>query len=319
MGDLVNLSEKRRIVDAHSHFFDHKANRHDFLENVDEMFQALLGDYSKLPRTYLFDDYMVDAASVEVAGLVWYEFLSANPIREVQWAQKLADNLPIPMAIVGLVNFLEPDLEERLEAYTQCQNVTAVREHLGWDEGNRLRRFAKRGDLLRDSQWRHRLGLLRKYDFKCCLEVFSPQLPDLLAVIQQNPEIGFTIAVMGWPLVLDEQGRMQWKRDLVALSRCENACIEISANECILGMKWSLPEADPWVQTVFEVFGPARTMFGSHWPIAGLAGSFESLYAAYETMASRLSSSEQDAVFRRNASEWFGISALSGALVRRDS
>jgi predicted TIM-barrel fold metal-dependent hydrolase len=283
------------------------------------MFQALLGDYSKLPRTYLFDDYMADAASVEVAGLVWYEFLSTNPIREVQWAQKLAENLPIPMVIVGLVNFLEHDLEERLEAYRQCQNVTTVREHLGWDEGNRLRRFAKRGDLLRDSQWRNGLGLLRKYDFKCCLEVFSPQLPDLLAVIQQNPEIGFTIAVMGWPLVLDEQGRMQWKRDLVALSRCENACIEISANECIFGMKWSLPEADPWVQTVFEVFGPARTMFGSHWPIAGLAGSFASLYAAYETMASSLSSSEQDAVFRRTASEWFGISALSGALVRRHS
>lgn len=167
------------------------------------------------------------------------------------------------MSLVGLVEFLAPDLEARLEAYAQCRSVTGVREHLGWDRGNPLRRFAKRPDLLTDPQWRNGLSLLKRYDFKCSLEVFSPQLPDLLLVIQRNPEIGFTIAVMGWPLAVDESGFTGWKESLQSLSACENARIVISAIECIFGMAWSMPQVQPWVETVFDLFGPKRTMFGS--------------------------------------------------------
>ena len=303
--------EKRRIVDAHFHFYDHEQNQHDFLEHVDATFQALVGDYSALPRKYLLDDYLVEAVGVDIVGLVWNEFLSSDPVREVLWAQRMADNLSVPMSIVGLVDFLGPDLEARLETYAQCPNVTAVREHLGWDHDNRLRRFAKRPDLLTDSQWRGGLGILRKYDFKCSLEVFSPQLSDLLGVVRLNPDIGFTIAVMGWPLAIDESGFTSWKHDLVALSACENVRLVISAIECIFGMTWSLPQVLPWVETIFELFGPERTMFGSHRPISALAVSFETLYSTYETMTAGLSSSEQDAVFCLNAAEWFQISAIA--------
>jgi predicted TIM-barrel fold metal-dependent hydrolase len=46
----MNSSPQRRIVDAHVHLFDHEANRYEFLEHIDPMFQALIGDYSTLPR-----------------------------------------------------------------------------------------------------------------------------------------------------------------------------------------------------------------------------------------------------------------------------
>jgi predicted TIM-barrel fold metal-dependent hydrolase len=311
MGNLMPSSEKRRIVDAHFHFYAHEQNQHDFLEHVDAMFQALVGDYSALPRKYLLDDYLAEAVGVDIVGLVWNEFLSSDPVREVLWAQRMADNLSVPMSIVGLVDFLGPDLEARLETYAQCPNVTGVREHLGWDHDNPLRRFAKRPDLLTDSQWRRGLGILRKYDFKCSLEVFSPQLSDLLAVVRPNPDIGFTLAVMGWPLAIDESGFTSWKHDLAALSACENVRLVISAIECIFGMTWSLPQVLPWIETIFELFGPERTMFGSHRPISGLAVSFETLYSTYETMTAGLSSSEQDAVFCLNAAEWFQIPAIA--------
>ncbi len=303
----MNSTEKRKIVDAHFHLYDHEANRHDFLERVDPTFQALVGDYSALPRTYLIDDYMKESASVEVIGLIWHEILSSDPLREVQWAQKMANTLSTPMSIVGLVDFLAPDLEARLEAYAGCRNVTAVREHLAWDDSNPLRRFAKRPDLLTDPQWRRGLGSLRNHSFKCSLEVFAPQLPDLLSVVRLNPEIGFGIAVMGWPLDLSETGFARWKHDLAALSECENVRITISAIECVFGMKWSTPPILPWIHTIFELFGPNRVMFGSHRPLSGLAASFETLYSAYEAMAAVLSPSEQDAVFRRNAAAWFQL------------
>jgi predicted TIM-barrel fold metal-dependent hydrolase len=177
--------------------------------------------------------------------------------------------------------------------------------HLGWDDANPLRRFAKRPDLLTDSRWLDGLKLLARYEFKCSLEVFSPQLPDLLAAVRLNPDIGFTIAVMGWPIATSEVEFTRWKQGLADLSACGNVRIVVSAIECVFGMAWSLPKVQPWVQTVFELFGPKRTMFGSHRPICKLSTSFPNPYSACEKMSECLSSSERDAVFRLNAAEWF--------------
>jgi predicted TIM-barrel fold metal-dependent hydrolase len=301
----MNALAQRKVVDAHLHLYDQKQNRHDFLEHVDPMFQALVGDYSGLPRRYLLENYLADQPDVEIAGLVWNEFLSSDPLREVRWAQRMADDLQLPMAIVGLADFLAPDLDERLDAYVQCANVTAVREHLGWDRENPLRCFAKRPDLLTDSQWRQGLASLARYRFKCSLEVFSPQLPDLLTVVRLNPNIGFTIAVMGWPIATNKPEFTRWRESLLHLSACENTRIVISAIECIFGMDWSIDTVQPWLDTVLELFGTERTMFGSHHPICGLSSSHPTPYHAYAAMTASLSSSEQDAVFRANASDWF--------------
>jgi predicted TIM-barrel fold metal-dependent hydrolase len=301
----MKASTKRKVIDAHLHLYDHKQNRHDFFDRVDPMFKALVGDYSALPRRYLLEDYLADEPDVAVAGLVWNEFLSSDPLREVLWAQRMADGLQVPMAIVGLVDFLSPDLEERLNAYAQCANVTAVREHLGWDRENPMRRFAKRPDLLTDPQWRHGLASLARYRFKCSLEVFSSQLPDLLSVVRLNPNIGFTIAVMGWPMATDKHEFARWRQSLAALSACENTRIVISAIECIFGMAWSIEKVQPWIETVFELFGPQRTMFGSHHPICGLSSSHPTPYLTYEAMTAALSNSEKDAAFRTSAADWF--------------
>jgi predicted TIM-barrel fold metal-dependent hydrolase len=102
------MSRRRKVVDAHLHFFDHMQNRHEFLEVEDSMFRALIGDYSLLPRTYGFADYVADAPDVEIEGLVWHEFLSTDPVKEVLWAQRLAESLSVPVALVGLVDFLSP-------------------------------------------------------------------------------------------------------------------------------------------------------------------------------------------------------------------
>ena len=54
----MNSSKARKIIDAHGHLYDHRQNWHEFLENVDAVFEALIGDYSALPRRYLLDQYL---------------------------------------------------------------------------------------------------------------------------------------------------------------------------------------------------------------------------------------------------------------------
>jgi predicted TIM-barrel fold metal-dependent hydrolase len=296
---------KRKIVDVHLHLYDHGANRHEFLESEDKMFRALVGDYSSLPRTYLLNDYLADASDVEVEGLVWNEFLSTDPVKEVRWAQRLADSAPVPIALVGLVDLLAPDLERTLDIYAECSHLVAVRQHLGWDEQNPLRRFAPRGELLNDPRLLQGLKCLAKYKFKCSLEMFAPQLKELRPVVEKNPDTFFWIAVIGWPLDLSKAGFARWKLDMQALGACPNVHVAVSALECVFGMNWAVTGAAPWIEALFELFGARRIMFGSHRPLCKLSRSFPNPYRAYERLAASLTDSEQDAVFRRNASDWF--------------
>ncbi len=303
----VEGNDRLKIIDAQANWYDGNANTHRFLDRKDAVYEALVGDYSVLPRSYLADAYLKDSASCRVEGIVWHEYLSEDPVREVQWAQRLAENSPIPLALVGLVDFLDPQLQERLDIYSSLPNVTAVREHLGWDAGNPLKRLAKRPDLLVDPQWRHGIERLRGRELKCGLEVFSSQLPDLFEVVRLHPEVGFTVAVMGWPSDLTPEGFRQWRKDIATLSRCENVRVGISAIECIFGMNWRLEQVRPWILALIEDFGPERCMFGSHLPINKLSFGFETLYSAYQQIVADFSPDERDSMFRRVAIEWFRV------------
>ena len=296
-----------RIVDAHVHVYDADVNRHLFLEEKDDVFEALVGDYSALPKKYPLQSYLNDGKSYQIEGIIWHEYLSNDAIKEAQWAQRLAETSMVPVAIVALVDFLDPRLEERLDIYRSLPNVTAVREHLAWDVVNPLKRFAKRADLLSDPAWRSGVARLRGHDFKCGLEVFAPQLPDLLKVVRLYPDVGFTLAVLGWPIDLSPAGFMRWRKDVAELSRCENVCASISAIECIFGMQWTLERVSPWVRSLIEMFGPNRCMFGSHMPIAALSVGFERTYTAYQELVADFSESERDRMFRGVAHDWFRV------------
>lgn len=294
-----------RIFDAHVHLFDTAANTHAFLEREDPTFRFIIGDYSALPRRYLTDDYQKASASCRVEGFVWYEFLSTDPIAEAQWGQRLANASPLRQPMVVLVDFLDPALEESLEAYNALPNVVAVREHLGWDAGNTRRRFARRADLLTNPDWQKGLSVLRHHDFRCGLEVFAPQLSDLHGVVRLHPEIDFTLAAMGWPLDLSPAGYAQWRHDMAMLSRCANVRVEIAAIESIFGMSWHREQIAPWILSLVEMFGPRRCMFGSHMPITSLSWGFERLYDAYQEIVAGFSPTERDDMFRGTAAAWF--------------
>ena len=45
-------------------------------------FEALVGDYSRLPRVYLAEDYARDAEGLNVVQTVWAEFICDDPAGE---------------------------------------------------------------------------------------------------------------------------------------------------------------------------------------------------------------------------------------------
>jgi hypothetical protein len=78
------------IIDCHQHFIDSRRLRYPVFMQRSAGFEALVGDYSALPRVYLPEDYARDVNGLGVVKTVWAEFISDDPMGEVIWAQELA-------------------------------------------------------------------------------------------------------------------------------------------------------------------------------------------------------------------------------------
>ncbi len=109
------MSAPLKIIDSHLHFYDYKANKHTFLDSVDVNYEAFVGDYAQMPRKYVLKDYLQDSQGYQVEGVIWHEFLSTDPQKEANWAQDLCNNQELPHALVAMVDFLDPALEQKLE------------------------------------------------------------------------------------------------------------------------------------------------------------------------------------------------------------
>jgi predicted TIM-barrel fold metal-dependent hydrolase len=300
-------SERPKILDCHQHFFDARRFHYPVFETRSVGFEALVGDYSMLPRVYLPKDYARDAEGLNVVQTVWAEFISDDPGGEVRWANELADATGRPGGIIASVDFLDPGLNRVLEEYASMGQVRCVRQHLGWHPTNPALRFAARPSLLSDDVWRGRIAVLRGRGLVCELEVFSPQLRELVPVALTYPDIQFVLPVMGWPVDLTDDGHKAWRGALSALSACSNVAVKIFGMECIFGIRWTVPQVRPWILDTIEIFGPARCMFASHMPLCTLACSLQQLYEAYFEIIAEFSASEKYQLLHDTAAKVYRI------------
>ena len=301
MATTPKVDPAMSIVDCHVHFIDAGQFRYPIFPERSAGFEALVGDYSALPRRYLPADYLADAAGLHIDGTVCAEFMSSTPFEELRWAQSLADASGHPSGTIACVDFRDPDVEHTIEAYRALGRVRAVRQHLAWHPTSDLLRFAQAPDLLDDVDWRRGLASLRIHDLACEIEIFATQLADLTRVARNFPDLRFILPMMGWPIDLTEQGFRAWRSDMAGLARCANVAVKIFGAECIFGLNWTVPQIRPWVLTTIELFGPTRCMFASLMPIAALSRPMQDVYRAYEEIVEGFTPSERRHLFHDTA------------------
>jgi L-fuconolactonase len=74
---------------------------------------------------------------------------------------------------------------------------------------------------------------------------------------------------------------------------------------------WEKSDFTLYLETVLEAFGSARLVFGSDWPVATLAASYEEVVGIVDDFFSILSTAERDALFGGNAVALYGPEVLA--------
>jgi predicted TIM-barrel fold metal-dependent hydrolase len=126
------MTEALPILDCHQHFYDSHLMRYGVFTEPSAGFAAVVGDYAALPRVYRPEDYARDVADLNVVGSVWAEFISSDPLKEVEWASALNRDGGLPSGLIALVDFADPALDHLLDTYQAIGPVRSVRQHMSW-------------------------------------------------------------------------------------------------------------------------------------------------------------------------------------------
>jgi L-fuconolactonase len=70
---------------------------------------------------------------------------------------------------------------------------------------------------------------------------------------------------------------------------------------------WKPNDFQPYLDIVFEAFGPERLMLGSDWPVCTVAGTYSEVVNIVFDYVERLSAAEQADVLGQTATRFYGL------------
>jgi len=296
------------FIDTHHHLWDLENNPYPWLQ---EGIDHFIGDYSPIRKTYLITDLHSDADGMLLDKSVHVQAEwdhDADPVGETAWLQGVADSPAsrgMPNAVIGYADLASPEVEGILERHASHKNWRGIRHMLNWADEPGLR-FAERGDLMQDGQWRAGYRLLAKFNGSFDLQVWPWQLAEGARLAQEIPEVPVVLNHTGMPKDWDEQGRELWRDGMRAIAQAENIAVKISA----LGMMkkdWTPGDLRPWVLETIDIVGVDRCIFASNFPVDSLFSDYRTVWNAYDEITADFSGGERAKLFHDNAERFYRI------------
>ena len=264
----------------------------------------LLGDHLDLLHGKRFDARGFVEAS-RSSGLVAAIHADADagavdPATETAWVQSQASTVDVPMGILGLVDLTRPDAPDTIVRHLEHHDVRGIRHR------------SPSIDFFEHPDFDRHYGILETHGLSCEVGSRPPGTTTKLRDLARRfPGIPVTLNHCG--IVLSHGGKPHepeffenWRRRLATIATAENVFCKISGIP-VFDHNWTVDSLRPWVVAAIETFGPARCMFGSHWPYDMLFSGFEALIGAYAEIIGEFSADEQADLIHRNALSLYRI------------
>lgn len=141
--------------------------------------------------------------------------------------------------------------------------------------------------------------------------VKTEHLPHLLRFARRYPALPIVIDHCAKPVVSRGPGHAEfanWRDGMRALANLPQVCCKLSGLVTEVGAGWQPGMLSPYVDTVLELFGPQRLMWGSDWPVLNLAADYPAWVHATESLLHRLDPTAAQAVWCSTAERFYRLS-----------
>lgn len=291
------------IVDAHQHFWDPVANYHPWLRDEPPI-PFRYGDYRAICRRYLPPDYRADAAPIRVDQTVYVEteWDPADPVGEMRYVEEIHHAFGLPTVAVAHVRLDKPDAPNVVEQQAAFAFVRSVRHK---PRANRSPAESSPGGMT-DAQWRNGYAELGRNELLFDLQTPWWHLAEATRLACDFPDIPIILNHTGLPADRSAEGVAGWQAAMRTLAPCPNVAVKISG----LGQPgklWTVAANRDIVLTTIDLFGPARCMFASNFPVDSICASFHTIFGGFREIVRDFSVGEQRGLFHDNAIRIYGM------------
>ncbi|WP_338760209.1 amidohydrolase family protein [Massilia sp. METH4] len=208
----------------------------------------------------------------------------------------LADRHPCIGAVVGWTDLKASDAPRRIAALAAHPKLRGLRPMLQeLDEA-----------WIADPALDPAVAAMLRHHLAFDALVLPRHLPALLAFARRHAGLPIVIDHIAKPAIATGD-TARWRGDIAALAALPNVHCKLSGVVTEAGPDWTVERLRPCVAHVLEVFGSARVLWGSDWPVLELAADYRRWAAASEALLAHMDEAGRQAVFGANAGRFYRI------------
>jgi predicted TIM-barrel fold metal-dependent hydrolase len=276
-----------RIVDAHVHFWD--PARTDWYPYLGGGQDLGMGDVTGMARRFDPEIYRSEAPGWNVVG--WVNVAAAtgrHSVAETRELDRRAATSGQPAAIIGGL----PATDSATEA------IALIDEQLEASRFRGVRTMNPKAPPVPDDEV---LRALTERNLVFELMAHPPDLVEAAQRIAAHPELTVVVEHTGWPRSTDDEERAHWLAGMAALAAAgDRVHCKLSGLAMPLGTM-TAESYRPWLEPAIETFGVDRCLFASNFPVDGLHGTLDELWATYAEVVAGLDDGARDRLFAGNA------------------
>ena len=282
------MDKKKRSfrVDAHQHFWIYNQEEYKWID---------------ASMTNLHRDFLPPHLNRELKrnGIDFCVTVQARPtLQETKWLLELAQNNSFIKGIVGWVDLKSGSVEQDLEQFAAYKKFKGVRHVLQDEKDDRY---------MLSSDFKQGLRQLEKYDLTYDILIYPRHIKYACALVSEFPQQKFIIDHLGKPLIKEDKIET-WKKDMQELAKEDNVFCKLSGMVTEANWNsWKQENFVPYMETLLEIFGPNRLLFGSDWPVFTVAAKYEQVLGIVNNFISFLSPAEQAHIMGQNAIDFYNL------------
>jgi len=271
-------------IDSHQHFWIYNRQRDSWITD----------DMKVIQRDFLPADLGPILKQHQIDGCVAVQADQSES--ETEFLISVADKFEFIKGLVGWVNLVAPNIEARLQYFKSFSVVKGFRHIVQ----------AEPAGCMLNSDFVRGVKSLNRFNFTYDVLIKEHQLEEAHKLIKQLPDQKLVIDHIAKPKIGSDL--TYWKKHLTAIAQHKQVYCKVSGmvTEAVWN-NWKAEDFKPYLDTVFDVFGSKRVMYGSDWPVCLLAANYAQQLTLLTDYIQSFSESEKQAIMGENATRFYNL------------